>query len=456
MPFTTLKRRKQQEGNQFVKWAMRAVLASPIAVLVLWSTCALLFSNKAAQQANPSRRAAKLLSKTTKHKTGRGNNNNNGIDNFPMALSVEEGTAMYSDNILPPVPLQKTNNMNGMDGNLYMMQPYVQADGTTVLVSVPVQTPQQQQVPQPLQQSSRRRYMRGYMASNSAVTGYDQLVPEPPPQIQVINGQQYMLIENNVMQDQMLPVYSPLGATSGSSSSNSDILFQPPPPPLTHVSGANAVSKTVVVRPRPAPRATPDVEILEPPPQQHLVERLSNGTLVHVRNTSKKQVMDAPPQQHLVERLSNGTLVHVRDMKKQQVYYYDAKEASSGTQDGEFDVPLVVYDEGGNAISLDALMDHHTGAEVFLEPPLQAVYAPAAWGESAFQDQSIIVSTVAVMALLVGALSARRLRSRSFLSSCIENESLEDDIAYDTAYTTTDNSYNTFGGWKGDLEKFDV
>ncbi len=60
------------------------------------------------------------------------------------------------------------------------------------------------------------------------------------------------------------------------------------------------------------------------------------------------------------------------------------------------------------------------------------------------------------MALLVGALSARRLRSRSFLSSCIENESLEDDVAYDTAYTTTDNSYNTFGGWKGDLEKFDV
>ena len=32
--------------------------------------------------------------------------------------------------------------------------------------------------------------------------------------------------------------------------------------------------------------------------------------------------------------------------------------------------------------------------------------------------------------------------------------------AYDDAYTTTamgaDSSYNTFGGWKGDLEKFDV
>lgn len=85
------------------------------------------------------------------------------------------------------------------------------------------------------------------------------------------------------------------------------------------------------------------------------------------------------------------------------------------------------------------------------------------------QDQMIIVSTVATMALLVGALSARRLRSRHFLSSCIENESLEDELAYDTAYTTTGgrgSGYDTFGGggssggsalpWRGDLEKFDV
>ena len=83
---------------------------------------------------------------------------------------------------------------------------------------------------------------------------------------------------------------------------------------------------------------------------------------------------------------------------------------------------------------------------------------PQEWGESTSQDQSVIICTVAVMALLVGAFSARRLRSRAFLSSCIENESLEDDVAYDTAYTTTagEHSYHTFGGWKGDLEKFDV
>jgi len=89
----------------------------------------------------------------------------------------------------------------------------------------------------------------------------------------------------------------------------------------------------------------------------------------------------------------------------------------------------------------------------------------------------IIITTVATMALLVGALSARRLRSRQFLSFCIENESLEDELAYDAAYTTqgtgglyghgggsSGGGYDTFvsgkyGGdlrWRGDLEKFDV
>jgi Na+/glutamate symporter len=70
-------------------------------------------------------------------------------------------------------------------------------------------------------------------------------------------------------------------------------------------------------------------------------------------------------------------------------------------------------------------------------------------------DQSIIIGTVGVMALLVGAITARRLLSRNILSACIENETLEDDIAYDTAYTVNSDSYNTFSqGWKGDLEKY--
>lgn len=83
------------------------------------------------------------------------------------------------------------------------------------------------------------------------------------------------------------------------------------------------------------------------------------------------------------------------------------------------------------------------------------------------------------MALLVGALSARRLRSRQLLNFCIENDTLEDDLAYDAAYTTRSTigaassfygGYDTFSNagsdfqgrfnadlrWRGDLEKFDV
>jgi hypothetical protein len=149
---------------------------------------------------------------------------------------------------------------------------------------------------------------------------------------------------------------------------------------------------------------------------------------------------------------------------QQQILYYDPEQAMVN---GQLEVPMTVYDQHGNPIPLQNLR----GARILMEPPQARIQGNPRqmisaqdmqkWGESTSQDQSIIVATVAVMALLVGALSARRMRARNVLSACIENEALEDDVAYDTAYTTSqkDNSYyNTFasGGWKGDLEKFDV
>ena len=146
---------------------------------------------------------------------------------------------------------------------------------------------------------------------------------------------------------------------------------------------------------------------------------------------------------------------------------------SAATVDGQLYLPQVVYDKDGKEIDLKALQ-LSSKAEVYLEPPPPAqltqqelVDAPAQQMsrqdmenfayEPPAQDQYIIIATVAVMALLVGALSARRLRSRNFLSSCIENESMEDEVAYDVA--TTNGDYSTFAGssmFRGDLEKFDV
>jgi hypothetical protein len=165
------------------------------------------------------------------------------------------------------------------------------------------------------------------------------------------------------------------------------------------------------------------------------------------------------------------------------VLYYDPKQTVAGPN-GQVRLPTTVYDSQGNPVDLVGLAAQ-SQAQILIEPPMvqaqeppsrtliqqQELEIPSAqlatpdikkWGESTAQDQSIIISTVAVMALLVGALSARRMRNRSVLSACIENESLEDDVAYDAAYSTTlpqadGGSYNTFGGgWKGDLEKFDV
>jgi hypothetical protein len=185
---------------------------------------------------------------------------------------------------------------------------------------------------------------------------------------------------------------------------------------------------------------------------------------------------------------------HLRGTSKNPIYlYYDSSQVV--TNDGNLHLPTTVYDANGRSIPLANLAQK----SVYLEPPpiLNAIAskqsshhvtipqrialdlsqlwknhgnAMNAGGKRIFQkngrlyNDSIIVGTVAVMALLIGAMSARRLRSKSFLASCIENEALiEEEVAYDTAYTTTTTQkngggYDTFRKpWKGsDLEKFDV
>lgn len=132
-----------------------------------------------------------------------------------------------------------------------------------------------------------------------------------------------------------------------------------------------------------------------------------------------------------------------------QIYYYDSSQVGTG----DLVIPTTVYSADGTAVDIEAL--RATNAEIYIEPPPPRA-ARQLNIEPPAQDQYIIIATVAVMALLVGALSARRLRAKNLLSSCIENESLEDELAYDTAYTTSAGKYDTFGPWKGDLEKFDV
>ena len=190
-----------------------------------------------------------------------------------------------------------------------------------------------------------------------------------------------------------------------------------------------------------------------------------------------------------------------------QYYFYDPKNTKKD-QHGHLRIPQFVYDTYGRVISVNSLaktmaspilMQEEPNGEPILtmihqnattlnatqynythtHPPVvetrqkrkmshpnQFLSTAKTNNDSSSttdDDSSMIICTVGVMALFVGALSARRLRhQRSILSVCIENETLDEDAAYDAAYTTTNpnafaSHYNTFAqGWKGDLEKFDV
>jgi hypothetical protein len=88
-------------------------------------------------------------------------------------------------------------------------------------------------------------------------------------------------------------------------------------------------------------------------------------------------------------------------------------------------------------------------------------------------DQLIVFATIATMALLVGMLSARRLRSKRLLEDCMgededwEEEKKSEGGAPSGGKMRRDGPYGpvmgekreSFGGslhWRGDLEKFDV
>ena len=205
----------------------------------------------------------------------------------------------------------------------------------------------------------------------------------------------------------------------------------------------------------------------------------------------KMMAESEPVLQRAEPRHHHSNLRHQQQQQQHenvQYFYYDPQATIQDEKGNIVYLPQTVYDSYGQPVSLQSLST--AAKEIQIQPPSTMIHhnvsgfnttilnvthpntvdAPvkgmsipsgadvaAAWGDSTASDSSIIVATVGVMALLVGALSARRMRARSILAACIENESLEDDAAYDTAYTVGSNHYNTFQqGWKGDLEKFDV
>ena len=87
------------------------------------------------------------------------------------------------------------------------------------------------------------------------------------------------------------------------------------------------------------------------------------------------------------------------------------------------------------------------------------------------QDQLIVFGTIATMALMVGMLSAKRLRNQRLLEHCMESD-LEDweeekkdgppenkSMSRGFGEVMGGKRYESFGNnlhWRGDMEKFDV
>lgn len=211
-----------------------------------------------------------------------------------------------------------------------------------------------------------------------------------------------------------------------------------------------------------------------------------------------EQVEEGMKKVEPIKMAQQQEVLQEAEPQEHEILFYDPAELK--TAPGELPLPKRVFDADGNEVDMsgkEALLvpPHHEDEQQEevkdRDPPspphkegdepvqIQSSSSVIEEGRNVLQtpqtqDQMIIISTVATMALLVGALSARRLRSRPFLSFFIENESLEDELAYDAAYTTQSTvgassfyagaGYDTFGGskfggdlrWRGDLEKFDV
>jgi hypothetical protein len=428
LPFTSRKRRKQ--STSFVKWTMRAVLASPIVVLVVYSTFAVLFSSKQVANTNYTNSINKQRRKTQNKQQPPEQQQQqyyNNVYNPSSPMMQMQGGGQQQPQYMmaqgggQPLQLQQdtaqgntmmmmaqNNNPQAMMMNTQQQQQQQTKPQVIMMNTAAAQEPQQLQhqrnmMPVPPSPSSPQ----AMIASMAAAEPQNQMMATPTQQQQqpVITPEQFLATHPNLRQAKMLPVIPPMGSAGEQ---------------------AQPMGNAQVTQP------------------MGFMAQQGEAPMGQVRI---EPLQGSPPD----DATANVTQPNPYG-KEASIYYYYPQHAVD--QYGNVKVPSIIFDRSGYPVDLKALQ----GKQVYMEPPKRGIAASPLpkWGESSTQDQNIIVSTVAVMALLVGALSARRMRSRSFLSACIENESLEDDVAYDTAYTTTDHSYNTFGGWKGDLEKFDV
>ena len=458
IPFEQYRRKKPNQDQWIVRTAMKAVLLSPVIVLVVWSLAAFVFAHHHRQQQQPSNNNSNSNSSTTRQKasTQRGHwwsrNRNNSNQQQPQVMmfpSQGNPGMIVQPQFLPAQllsPQQQPYYLTMQDPRYLLPQQQGLMGAAQQYYTLPEQQGQVPQVAQPMDLAGEPPPLAG-----EAQPQFYVQQPQPLPQLGA--AQQYYTFPEEG-QPQSLPKVGVQPLQGLSQQEQFDTLTaEAPPDPI----GQQLPALTAESPPDPIGQQLP--------------------------------VLPQPILQRAQPHHSN-----LRHGEKVQYYFYDPRTTVQDEQGNIIYLPQTVYDAYGRPVSLQSLSA--SVREIQIEPPstmthynisanttlLNFTYShpttvqtpvkdnkkemslptganmSSAWGSSTAGDSSLIVATVGVMALLVGALSARRMRARSILAACIENESLEDDAAYDAAYTVGGaHHYNTFQqGWKGDLEKFDV
>lgn len=472
IPFEKYQRRKPNQDQWIVRTAMKAVLLSPVFVLVVWSFAAIVFTHNHQQQQQQTRTMMSNPIRTSSRRQQKKQQQQNSKRNW-----WSRNRDVYPQQMMFPVQ----GNAAGM-----IVQPqYLPAQ------LMPGQYPLLQQQQQPPMPQQNMIMMMTPQQQQQMTLPYSAIQPNVPilSQQQRQYSAQAVVPYNNIPQD--LTQQQPLAAQGNIGATQAPLPVQiGGMDKYNGFIGEDQVAQQLlmqgndVIKNYKIPEET--FQALPPPLNEDVSPEIPFAE-------THQALQRSQPQHTFIQHLRHPPID-----AKVQYYYYDPRATIQDELGNILVLPQTVYDSYGRPVPLQSLqaakeiqiesphsMIHHNisaNATVLnityshpntvntpvkdrkksISYPVEIMSSVGGWGETTASDSSIIVATVGVMALLVGALSARRMRARSILAMCIENESLEEDAAYDTAYTTTGNSnnnqyYNTFQqGWKGDLEKFDV
>jgi hypothetical protein len=458
-PFTISSNQRRKRRDFFSKWSTRGILLSPLLIVFLWSLL-IIFSGTKKLHRRQANESSEIALRSPRKKTTNSVNSDKLRVSTQFAshdISAQQHNQKNTDSIGKSIILPVDQYLSNKDSKSFVIRPRPHPKGLIDDKNLKV-----------IQQSAVQAETLHINPSNVSI-------PDGP---RSTTGNH---------EGKLLPIYSPLGKANGYQSSEAISNQHEGSRTNSYFMQSETIteplSRTEIISGRYIPVKVTDMianDVVASLNESFTTEvntspqSVASSEILHERkkiDVTSDEIM-LPVQGSLGSRDVN-VIIRPRPKPKEAdpkttIFYYDAETV---VVNGQVLLPQVVFDEDGNQFDFQAIQAA-SNAEIIMEVPshgssLMSKGTPAKRlnrqdleryvAEPPVQDQYIIIATVAVMALMVGALSARRMRSRNFLSSCIENEALEEEVAYDVA--TTNGDYSTFANnniFRGDMEKFDV